>query len=369
MKILNILTVDLCLDGISNSVMNYYRNINKDLIETDFVAQSVLDSIKDEIESNGNKVYVIPQRFKKPIQYMLKLSKLIKKNKYDIVQAHGSSAILCLEMIAAKMAGCKIRIAHSRNTQTRHEKLDKLLRPIFYKTYTHGFACGKDAGIWLFRNRKFEIINNGKNFEEFEYNNIYRKLIREKYKLENKIVLGHVGTFNYQKNHEYLIDIFFKLNKKEKGKYKLVLLGDGVLQDQIKEKVKKLNLQDDVLFIGRTKQIPEWLSAMDIMIFPSRFEGFPNVLVEWQIAGLPCIISDKITKDVKLTTLVQFESIDENTNTWVEKVENIRIEDRNKNKQVILNQIREKGFDIKENAKNLEIIYQKLMSGIKKEEL
>lgn len=360
MKVLNILPTGLCMDGISNSVLNYYKNIDNNKVNIDFAVPSVIENYEKIIKNNGGNIHLIQGRKKRPFKYIKKLARIIQEGKYDMIHAHGSSAILCLEMIAAKKAGCKIRIAHSRNTKADHKILDKVLRPVFYKTYTNGFACGEKAGNWLFGERKFEIINNGKNIEEFQYNSDIRKKIREEYNLSNKIVIGHVGGFNYQKNHEYLLEIFEQLNVINKNKYKMVLIGDGKLRETIEEKAKELGIYNNIIFVGKTAEVSKWLQAMDIMVFPSRFEGFPNVVVEWQISGLPCIISDKITKDVKLTRLVQFESIEDKPKKWAERIDKIEIEDRERNKEEIHKQIREEGFDIKENAKKLEEIYMKL---------
>lgn len=360
MEVLYILPNGLKIDGITSITLNYWENIKNENIHIDFVTPFAIDSIREQIETTNSKIYLMQERKKHPIKYMRKLSALIKENKYDIVHANGSSAMLVLEMLAAKKAGCKIRIAHSHNTKTNYPIIDKLLRPIFKTSYTHAFACGEEAGKWLFDKRKFEVINNGRDIEKFKYNQDVRKKLRKEYNLENQIVLGHVGTFNYQKNHEYLIDVFSELIKNSKKKYKLILIGEGKYKSAIEEKVKKLNIQENVIFVGKTNEVQNWLQAMDIMIFPSRFEGFPAVLVEWQIAGLPCIISDKITDKVKLTNLVQFESIEKNPKEWVKKVENTSIEDREKSKPKILKQIKESGFDIKENAKKLEEIYIKL---------
>ena len=360
MKILNILTSPFVYDGISMSIMNYFNNIDHSNMQIDFVVPSVDENIRTQVEDKKGKIYLISGRKNKPLTYMNKMCSLIKKNNYDIVQVHGSSAMLALEMMAAKKAGCKIRIVHSHNTKSDYKLLDKFLRPIFYKTYTHAFACGEDAGKWLFRNRKFYIINNGMDINKFQYNDTIRNEFRKKYNLEDKIVLGHVGAFNEQKNHEYLVDIFYNLKRLDK-KYFLILIGIGHLKKSIEEKVKKLGLEDNVLFVGQSLEVEKWFQVMDIMLLPSRFEGFPNVLVEAQIAGLPCIVSSKVTEKVNLANLVQFVSIDNGVEQWVEKIQNIKIEDREKNKQEILQQIREKGFDIKEDTKKLERIYEELV--------
>ncbi len=361
MRILYILPTGLIMDGISSITLNYWEEISSKDICIDFAVPVVIESVEKKIRETDSKIYLIEGRKTNPVKYMKKLYKLIKDNQYDIVQANGSSAMLALEMLAAKKAGCKIRIAHSHNTKTNYPIIDKLLRPIFNISYTHAFSCGEEAGKWLFGKREFEVINNGRDIEKFEFDEKIRNEIRKEYKLEKQIVLGHVGTFNYQKNHGYLIDVFSELIKSSDKKYKLVLIGDGKYKTAIEEKVKKLNIKDNVIFVGKTNEVQNWLQAMDIMIFPSRFEGFPAVLVEWQIAGLPCIISDKITDKVKLTNLVQFESIEESPKEWAKKIENISIEDREESKPKILKQIKESGFDIKENAKKLEKIYDSLL--------
>ena len=360
MKVLNILTSSLIYDGISMSVLNYFYNIDNKKVQMEFVAPFVLEDIEKKIKENNGKVYIIKGRKKQPLKYIKELSNLIKENKYDIVQVHGSSAILCLEMIAAKKAGCKIRIVHSHNTKADHRLIDKLLRPIFYKTYTHAFACGKEAGKWLFKNRKFEIINNSKDIEEYKYNEDIRKEYRKKHNLENKIVIGHVGNFNEQKNHDFLIDVFYNLVK-QSSKYYLVLIGKGYTQPSIERKVKTLGIEDKVLFVGQSSKVGQWLQAMDIMVLPSKFEGFPLVLVEWQIAGLPCVVSDRVTKEVKLTNLVQFISLDKEPEYWAREIRKIQMQDRNLIKDKVVNQIKEKGYDIKENAKKLEEIYTTIL--------
>ena len=364
MKVLYILPTGLFIEGISAIVLNYFHNIDENKISIDFVVPFVIPSIEKAIKDKGRKIYLIQGRKKNPFKYIKELTRVIKEGEYDAVHAHGSSAMICIEMIAAKRAGCKIRIAHSHNTKTDHKVLDKILRPILYKTYTNGFACGKEAGKWLFKKRKFEIINNGKNIEDYEYNSKIRQEVRKKYNLSEKIVIGHVGGFNYQKNHEYLLDIFYQLNAINKNKYALILIGDGKLRLQIEEKAKRLGIFDNIIFTGNTSKVSEWLQAMDIMVLPSRFEGFPNVVVEWQLSGLPCLISDKITKDVKLTRLVEFASIDVEPKKWAKKIEKIKSEDRESSKKEIYKDIKEKGFDIKENAKKLERIYMQLYKGV-----
>lgn len=364
MRILTVMTNSLEFNGISMSLLNYYKNLNKSKFQMDFAVPNKVDTkIKSVIEDNGNVVYELTSnnekmRLKKPVKYIRKLRKIIRQGNYDIVHAHGNSATLFLELYAARKENIKIRIAHSRNTMCDHKILDKIFRPFFYKSYTHELACGKEAGEWLFNNENFFVINNGKDVDEFKFNPNIREEYRKKYGLENKKVIGHVGNMWFQKNHEYLIKVFNELVKLDDS-YRLLLLGDGALRSNIENMVKEYDLDDKVFFFGKTSDVANLLQAMDIMVFPSRFEGFPNVLVEWQIAGLPSVISDKITKDVKLTNLVDFMSIDEEPKTWAVHINEIKLEDREKNQVEILEQIKRAGFDIKENTRYLESLYDR----------
>lgn len=368
MKVLNIMTSSLTYNGISMSIMNYFRNIDNSKVQMDFVVPNIVDKeIKEEIESKECKIYELvyhngKMRQKRPIKYCRKLYKILKDEEYDAVHVHGSSAMMFMELWVAKKAKCKIRIAHSRNTKSDNEKLHNFCKPFFKHSYTDAFACGKEAGEWLFgKNSDFIIIPNGKDSNMFKYNDKIRKEYRNKYGIKDKIVIGHVGNFFYQKNHDFLIDVFHELTLLNE-KYYLVMIGYGDLEEKIRKKVEQLEIQDRVLFLGKisSDDVAKWLQAMDIMVFPSRFEGFPNVLVEWQMAGLPCLISDKITDKVKLTDLVQFASIEEKPKKWAERIKDIKLEDREKRNDMLLDEIKEKGFDIKENAKKLEKIYIQL---------
>ena len=364
MKVLMILTSNFGYNGITSTVLRYYKYINKDNIKMDFLVMNESPQYINEIINKDTKIHVIERKIrqKEPIKYVKLLTNIIKDEKYDIVHIHGSSSIIALELYAAKKAGCKNKIVHSHNTTTDHIFIHKMLYPYFRKNYTYALACGKEAGRWLFKKNKFEVLPNGQEILKYEFNQVKREKIRKEYNIENKIVIGHVGGFNYQKNHEYLIEIFRKLTEKHGNKYFLILVGDGELRNNIENKIKEYNLNDKVLLLGKISNVQEILQAMDIMVFPSRFEGLPNVVLEWQIAGLPCIISDKITQEVKVTDLVKFVGLNK-IDEWIENIEKTKICDRNKNKDYILSQIREAGFDIEKNAKKLEKIYNKIFEG------
>ena len=373
MKILNILTSRLNYNGIGMSLLNYYRNIDSSLFQMDYLVPNIVDNdLKEKFTVNGNKLFELDyhgqkMHQKRPFLYCCKLYKILKEEKYDIVHVHGSSSLLFLQLLVAKLAGVKVRIAHSRNTDTDHKFIHFVFKPLFSLLYTDAFSCGREAGVWLFgKNKDFTIISNGKDSKMVAFNQLDREFYRKKYNIKDKIVLGHIGNFNYQKNHEFLIDVFSKLHKENKSCF-LILAGSGPLEDEIKERVSELKLGESVLFLGQVsvEEIAKILNAMDIMVFPSRFEGFPNVLIEWQMNGLPCVISDKITKDVKITNSVYFESID-SVDDWVQRINSIKLSDREKIKKETIQLVKQAGYDIEENAKMLEKKYIELYNNCRK---
>lgn len=361
MKILTIVTTKFDISGITNSVMNYYRYMDKSDMKIDFlVPNKVSNRLRDEIESNGGRIFELLMRNKNPFLYIKQLEKIIRKGGYDIVHAHGNSSTLAVEMYAAKRAGAKVRIAHSRNTTCKYLTLDKLLRPIFNKTYTHGFACGVEAGKWLFEANPFTVITNGNDIDKFAFDEKTRNDFRQKYNLQDKKVIGHVGSFNYQKNHEFLINTFYELLKFDSNCV-LVLVGEGDLKPSIEQKVVELGMEDKVIFTGKSFEVEKLLQAMDIMVLPSRYEGLPNVVVEWQIACLPSLVSDKVTSEAKLTDLVEFESLDKTPKDWAYKINKIEIINRSTISEEVQRGITKAGFNVKQNAIDLKNIYIKLI--------
>lgn len=364
MKILCINSNGLKNDGITNSILNYYANMDRSDMKVDLLQTAgVAKEIEGRIRECGLQV-IFTQYRKHVIRYILSTARLIRKNRYDIVHVHGSSAILSIDLLAAWLGGCRVRIAHSRNTQCDHRTIDKLLRPLFNALCTERFACGQDAGRWLFGDRPFIVIKNGKDIARFRFDPELRDSVRSRYGWTDQVVLGHVGNFNYQKNHEFLIRVFSELYGKDK-KYRLVLMGSGTSYfDAAKEQVKKLGLEEAVLFMGSITNVPEMLQAMDLMLFPSRFEGLPNVVLEWQISGLPAIISDAITRECKVTDLVKYLPIDQGEKIWADEVQKTEVlaENRKLKSEEACIRMKEAQFDIQENAKNLKKIYRRLLN-------
>lgn len=357
MKILMVFTSKLHYTGITSVVMNYYRELMKNEdIKIDFVTPNVVyKEFADEFKKNKSKIFYIPMKYRRmiPIIYVMKLKSIIKKENYDIVHVHGSSAIMFFDVFAAKLAGTKIRIAHSHNTVTEHKFLHKLLKPLFKLSYTNGFACGQDAGKWLFGDENFVILPNAQKTEKFLFNEDLRNEYRKNNNFKNKIVIAHVGAFNHQKNHEFIVNLIEKISNVS-DRYKFVLMGEGPLKEEIIQQIKKKNLAENVLFVGKNNKVHEWLNAFDITILPSRYEGLPNVLIEWQLAGLPTIVSNKVTKEAKITNLINYEELD--IEKWCEKILDCKV-NTDRNNIRYYNDIKNAGFDIGETSGKLYYLY------------
>lgn len=356
MKIIIVSTVGLIYDGITNVIISYLETMNLTGLEIYIVGTiKVEPKIREKVESIGCHVVSLPSRKDHTILYTLKLAHFIRKNHIQVMHAHGNSGTLVIEMFAAWIGGCKRRIAHSHNTRCNHIKIDKLLRPIFNLFYTDGLACGADAGKWLFNNRPFKILTNGRNIESFAFSSEVREKMRNQYGISNEIIIGHVGGFYEQKNHNFLLRIFREILKKD-SRAKLFLIGDGPLKKDIE--LRSSDIKKNVFFIGKVDNVSDYLQAMDGMVLPSLFEGLPLVAMEWQINGLPCIFADTVTKECAITDFVEFMSLNESPERWACNIINkIRRINRQKNSEIAIKKVKEAGFDIKDSAEALRNIY------------
>ncbi len=346
-------------EGISTVILDYYTGFDKNKFELDIVASSeshplLLEKFKDI----GVNPVSLPPRKKNLFMYVLALHKLIRRGKYDIFYIHGSSAIMAIELMVARMAGCKVRVVHSHSTSCEHKRADKLMRPFFYASYTDALACGINAGKWLYKNQKFEVVRNGRNVERYAYDENVRNRVREKLNVsDDALLVGHVGNFNKPKNQKYLIGVFQELLK-QKSNARLYYMGTGPEEENVKALAIDAGIQDKVVFMGNIDNVPEMLQAMDVMAFPSMYEGLPLVVVEWQIAALPCLISDTVTRECAYTDLVHFISLEEDYKMWADEI--INLSERNRNR--IANEVKEltfkNGYDLQKNVEKLQTYFE-----------
>ena len=353
--------------GTEAFAMNYYQNIDRTKVQFDFLVESTSRIIdKDKIESMGGHVVIIPS-YKNPLKYVQTLTKIFKENKYDIVHSN-MNTLSYFTLKAAKRAGIKVRIAHSHSTSNPNEFtrnfIKNTLRPLSKKYATNYFACSELAGRYLFGDKTFDkgkviVINNGIDVDKFKYNEEYNISLRKELNISPTTkVIGHVGRFVSQKNHTYLIDIFKEIHDKDNDT-KLLLLGDGPLLEDIKNKVHSYNLDDSVIFAGIHSDIYRYYSVMNILLLPSLYEGLPVVGVEAQASGIPFIFSDNITKEAKILDSTILMSIDNNAIDWANKT--IELLNNTYDRLSINNSFKNTIYDIDGETKKLLGYYQEMM--------
>ena len=354
--------------GVESVVFNYYKFIDKSKIQFDFIIHN--DSpfeIPAEILNLGCKVYKIPP-YKRLYSYIKALTNIFAQGNYKIVHSH-MSTISVFALFAAKKTKIPVRIAHSHVTagKGRGEFFRNTIKYIlrrFSKLYpTHLFSCSEHAGKWLFGKKSFEkgkitVLNNAIDLSGFFFNREFRNKIRNDLGLENKFVIGNVGRFMPQKNHAFLVEIFYEAHKKDNDCI-LLLIGAGELKNQIEEKVKILNIESSVIFLGARDDVNELYQAMDVFVLPSLYEGLGMVVVEAQVAGLPTIVSTEVPAEAKLFDIIEFLSLRDAAKTWAERI----LAKRDFPRVDVSGESYLQRFSIAEQAKKLETIYERLISG------
>ena len=287
----------------------------------------------DELAEHGCTVHYVGyagNKIKKQFVILRNLKQLIRKGGYEAVHIHGDVAYkLLVYSVAARLAGVKTILLHSHasGTDGNHRGLKRKLhmasRRFLKWTGTGYVSCSDLAADWMFPNvktRKITIIHNGVDLDKFRFDPVKRAAVRSEWGLEDAFVLGHVGRFEYQKNHTYLVDIFAAVRDRVPDA-RLFLVGEGSLQDEMRKKVEDLGLSDRVIFAGLSREVEKLLSGFDVFVLPSHFEGLPIVGVEAQAAGLPVLFADTITKEARLTDDAWFLPIGEgDVPQWAEKL-------------------------------------------------
>ena len=316
-KILQVVTVPLGYDGISAFVRRMTAAMDKSRLQVDFLAINEPDSaVRAELEGQGCKIHVVTGRMKNPVGYALRLAKIVRREKYDVVHVHGNSCTMAFDLLGARLGGAKIRAAHSHNTFCNFMAAHRLLRPLFDSLYTHAFACGTEAGNWLFRERPFSVIPNAVDVEKFAFDPAARDECRRELGIKDETAIAAVAHFSPQKNHSFMLDVFSEYHKIDPSA-KLILVGQGPLKGEIEAKINRLGLNGSVILTGLRTDVPRLLSAFDVMLLPSLYEGFPTVLLEWQAAGLPAIVADTVTKSAAFTDYIQYLPISSGPAPWL----------------------------------------------------
>lgn len=319
-KIVNIIS-RLVYGGTESVLLNYYSHIDRKHYDLSIITmEAVNKEVISRFEKLGFKVYIVGDWEKQPIEVGKEILKLLKKEKYDIIHSHLSHTNFYF-MILGYIAGIKIRISHSHLAyidKTLIEKIKHKIYKILINIFsTNYMACSEAAALELYGTTKnIYILHNAIDVNKFKYNEKTEKTKRKELKIKDKdIVIGHIGRFEKQKNHEFLIDIFNEIHKQNKNTI-LLLVGEGPLKEEIEQKVKNLNLEKSVKFLGQRSDVNELYQAMDAFVLPSLYEGLPLVGVEAQAAGLPCFFSTEVTKETKVLETTKLIELTEGPQKW-----------------------------------------------------
>ncbi len=343
--------------GLETMLMNYYRHIDRDLVQFDFLThRPERGDYDDEIEQLGGRVYyaprLYPQNYPAYFAYMKRF--FAEHPEYRIVHSHIDS-MSYLPLLAAKKAGVPIRIAHSHNTSIDRDfkyLLKQYFRMRLPSAANRYLACGEEAGRFLFGDRDVQVIPNAVDAAKFCYDPQLRQEKREQLGFRDAFVLGHVGRISYQKNHKQLIEIFDALQKQHADS-RLMLVGVGEKEAEVRSQVSALGLEEKVLFLGKRSDVNELYQAMDAFVLPSFFEGIPVVGIEAQFADLPCFFSDRVPQEVSFNENTSFIPLNVSEDRWAAAILEKKDMQRKSNREAI----HYSSYDIKNAYKLLQNYY------------
>lgn len=354
--------------GIQTFVIENMKHIDKEKIQIDYL---LLDDgnkyeLEDTLKEMGANVYKLYGVWiKKPtdyFNYFKKINGFFKEHHdYKVVHLHSSSKNFYV-LKAAKKYGIPVRIAHSHSIGFQSKSkiqniIGNIFKPLLKRYATNYFACSKNAGEWLFgerqiKNSNVKIIHNAVDLERFKFDEQKRKAIRKQLNIDSELVIGHVGRFVKLKNHDFLIDMFSVIHKKNKNSI-LMLVGNGECEEEIRNKVEKLELSPYVRFIGFKDNVNEYILAMDVFVFPSLFEGLGLVLIEAQATGIKCFTSKNVVPlEAKVSNVLEYIPLESGVENWANIILNSPIERVDTYKD-----IKKAGYDIRDTAKELEEFY------------
>lgn len=347
--------------GNCHFVMNYYRHMNRDEIQFDFLTSvSEPGYFDEEILSLGGRLFHACPIEKNPVRNYLDIARIVRENQYQIVHRHTGSAFGYFDLRAAKHGGAKYLILHAHSTDVGRPAVDKAAR-LLLRMDCHRFACSQEAGEFLFgKGKSFEVIPNAIEINRFVFQPDVRETMRKDLGLGNKLVIGHIGWMQEQKNHKRLLSIFAAIHQKRIDSA-LVCVGDGKLVEEIKSLAARQGLGKDILFLGQRSDVEKVLQCFDVFLLPSLYEGFPVTLVEAQANGLPCFASkDAVPQAVNMTGNVRFISLAESDTYWADQILK-RDMKRDKNAPV---KVRAAGYDIVGESEKLANHYFKIEASI-----
>ncbi len=368
-KIRVVHTIPMGAGGISSLTMAVNEAIDRTRFEFDYLVFRDQKEFCDERAARLGSpkliadVSSIRNPILKNIAKIRKTRRILKEGGYRIMHVDASTPYDVVLALAAKMAGVKTVVFHSHNEDYEHKAtLRNALMPFFRFLIpfcvTDYIAVSEAAAKFMFpkkvvRNRQYRLIPNGIDADRYGYDPSVREAYRKRFGWGDRFVVGHVGRFVYQKNHDFLVDVFAELKKKRDDAL-LVLIGDGELQDKVRNKVERLGLTDSVVFFGVTHEVPQLMQAMDVFLFPSRYEGLGIAAVEAQAAGLPTVVTDGLPKELEMTDCLRKVSLSSSAGCWagavLEAADTVIRCDR-------ADEVKRAGYDIRTVTRELEGFY------------
>lgn len=360
-KVLCVLpTINIC-GGIEKFYMSYFENFSSNVCVDFITHESTSDEYKKIIEDKQGKLYIMPKINLKNLKHFKnELKKFFElHNDYDIIHCNMANAA-CFYFYEAKKYNINIRILHSHQNNYADKFTHKIRNiPLVFlgkKMASHNMACTKVAGDFLFKNEEYIIINNAIDIDKFKYDENIRMQLRKEKKIENAFVVGNVGRLTEQKNQKFLLDIFKNIVNEREDSI-LLLIGDGELKDELVQYSKKLDIYEKVRFIEPVSDINKFYQIMDVFVLPSLYEGLGIVNIEAENSGLKVFVSENVPKDIDITDLVTFISLNKSAKFWAEKILNCNVD----NRRDYSNEITENNYNIYKESKKLEEYYKKLI--------
>lgn len=364
---INVLHIAPGIDGggVGGVIYNYLSHMNlKDMhIEVIVRDYGHKQFLHDKFEKLGIPVHYVIQRKENPKKHFDEIGKIMRDGKFDVVHCHDQNwSVIYLKM--AEKIGVPVRIAHSHLTVQTSDRIKVAISNLFTtslkKTATGYFACGKAAGAYMWGNEiancsKLYVMRNAVDAQAFQFNKNIRTKFRKNFGFENRTIIGHIGRFNEQKNHSFLIEIFKAYLALDPTAI-LVLIGIGELEPKIRNLVNRSEIQSNVIFLGQRNDVRELYNTFDVFLLPSLYEGLPVVGIEAQANGLPCLFSDTISDEVVILPGTKVLKLSDSAQIWADTIREL-VNKKTIDRAKAIDVINAAGYNIEVEAEKLRKYY------------
>lgn len=344
-------------NGVASYIMNYFRCIDHSCIQMDFVVlKDIASPYYAEIQENGGNIFTMPSP-KQLVSYCRRIRSLYAEGHYDVLHCNVTNAGIPYLYYAKKMDIPK-RILHCHATRSAEVKWKEIrndmLTPLALKNANIFFACSHMAGDSLFGKRPYTVIHNALDLSVFRYQPHIREMMRRELNLEGKFVIGTVGRLAHQKNPYFALDVFREVLKRQKNAVYL-WIGSGPLDAQVRQYAEELHLGEHMRFLGNREDVDQLYQVMDVFFLPSLYEGLPVVGIEAQACGLPVVVSDTVTKEMKVTDGVFYIALEDEKAKWAD----ILLQNQDRTLEKTTDELKKRGYDIRKEAEKLSNLYKR----------